>query len=154
MTRKTLLCGIVAALLLTAACSSPGSAPKTTAAPATTNANPKPAAPAAPATSEASPAQQAKQDFMLVNKTGVEIHALHISPHDSDDWEEDILGRDTLAIDQRVDITFNRDEKAAMWDLRIEDDKDGSVEWENLNLLKISKVTLYIRDGKAIAETE
>ena len=154
MSRKSLLCGIVAALLLTAACSSPGAAPKSAAAPAATNANAKPAAPAAPATSEASPAQQAKQDFTLVNQTGVEIHALHISPHDTDNWEEDILGRDTLPAGQQVDIRFKRDEKAAMWDLRIEDEKGGSVEWENLNLLKISKVTLHLKDGKAIAETE
>jgi hypothetical protein len=154
MNRKSLLCGIVAALLLTAACSSSGSAPKSTTAPAPTNANAKATPPAAPAPSETSTSQQGKQDFTLVNQTGVEIHALHIAPHDVDDWEEDILGRDTLPNGQRVDITFKRDEKAAMWDLRIEDDKDGSVEWENLNLLKISKVTLYIKDGKAIAETE
>ena len=36
------------------------------------------------------------QDFTLINKTGVEIHALHIAPHSSDEWGEDILGKDTL----------------------------------------------------------
>jgi hypothetical protein len=155
MNRKALLCGIAAALLSVSACSSPSSAPKATTAPVTSNANTKPAAPPAnTSTSDAGASQQAKQDFTLVNKTGVEINALFISPHDVDDWEEDILGRDTLPNAQSVDVTFKREEKAAMWDLRIEDDKDGSVEWENLNLLKISKVTLYIKDGKAIAETE
>ena len=33
------------------------------------------------------------QDFTLVNKTGVEIHALHVAPHSSDEWGEDILGK-------------------------------------------------------------
>src|SRR5271169_6716262 len=29
------------------------------------------------------------QDFTLINKTGVEIHSLHVAPHSSDSWEED-----------------------------------------------------------------
>ncbi len=96
----------------------------------------------------------AKQDFTLVNETGVEIHKVYISPHDSNDWEEDILGKDTLPSGQSVDIKFHRNEKAAMWDLRVEDSKGTPIEWENLNLLEISKVTLHYKDGKATAETE
>lgn len=95
-----------------------------------------------------------KQDFTLVNETGVEIHKVYISPHDSNDWEEDILGRDTLPSGQSVDITFDRNEKAPVWDLRVEDSKGNAIEWENLNLLQISKVTLHYKDGKATAETE
>src|ERR1051326_2151751 len=59
----------------------------------------------------------AAQDFTLVNETGVEIHKVYISPHDSNDWEEDILGKDTLPSGESVDIKFHRNEKAAMWDL-------------------------------------
>jgi hypothetical protein len=36
------------------------------------------------------------QDFKLDNKAGVEIHALFVSPHDENEWGNDILGRDTL----------------------------------------------------------
>jgi hypothetical protein len=135
------------ALLLTAACSTSTN----------TNTNTKPAATPAttPAAAAASPATQgAAQDFTLVNKTGVEIHAVHISPHDGDDWEEDILGRDTLPDGQSVDIKFHREESAENWDLRIEDSKGNAIEWENLNLLKISKATLYYENGKARAEVE
>ena len=134
------------ALLLMAACSS-----------TTTNTNTKPpGTPAStPATAAASPASQsAAQDFTLVNKTGVEIHAVYISPHDGDDWEEDILGRDTLPEGETVDIKFTRGETAENWDLRIEDNKGNAIEWENLNLLKISKVTLFYENGKARAEVE
>jgi hypothetical protein len=138
------------ALLLTAACST------------TTNTNtptgqssPASAPASSPATAAASPAtQSAAQDFALVNKTGVEIHAVYISPHDGDDWEEDILGRDTLPNGESVDIKFNRDETAENWDLRIEDSKGNAIEWENLNLLKISKATLFYENGKARAEVE
>jgi hypothetical protein len=95
-----------------------------------------------------------KQDFTLVNQTGVEIDKVFISPHDSNDWQEDILGQDTLPASQSVDIKFHRSEKAAMWDLRIEDKQGNSIEWENLNLLEISKVTLFYKDGKGTAQVE
>ncbi|MGQ0761441.1 MAG: hypothetical protein ACT4OT_05420 [Acidobacteriota bacterium] len=137
------------ALLLTAACS--------TSTNTNTNTNTGPAgAPAStPATAAASPASQsAAQDFTLVNKTGVEIHAVYIAPHDVDDWQEDILGRDTLPDGETVDIKFNRKETAENWDLRIEDSKGNAIEWENLNLLKISKATLFYENGKARAEVE
>jgi pyruvate/2-oxoglutarate dehydrogenase complex dihydrolipoamide acyltransferase (E2) component len=129
----------------------PSNAASTNTNSAATNSN---AASNANSSSSSSSEQGSKQDFTLVNETGVEIHKVYISPHDSDDWEEDILGRDTLPSGQSVDIKFNRNEKAAMWDLRVEDSKGNAIEWENLNLLQISKVTLHYKDGKATAETE
>jgi len=95
-----------------------------------------------------------EQDFTLVNKTGVEIHKLHIAPHSSDEWGDDILGKDTLDDGETLHITFHRSEKAAHWDLQIVDEKGNSVTWENLNLLEISTVTLHYKGGKATAELE
>lgn len=99
---------------------------------------------------------QGAQDFRVVNATGVEIHELYVTPHTADDWQEDILGRDTLPSGEAVDITFSRKEKAKMWDLRVVDGEGNSIEWENLNLLEISKVTLRYnkKTGKAWADVE
>ena len=97
---------------------------------------------------------QGKQDFTLVNATGVEIQELYVSPHDSDDWEEDILGRDTLPDGESVEITFSRKEKAKLWDLKVVDGKGNSIEWENLNLLEIAKVTLRKKGSKVWADVE
>ena len=94
------------------------------------------------------------QDFTLVNKTGVEIHALHVSPADANKWGPDILGRDTLENGQSVEIKFHEDEEAEKWDLRVEDKDGNAIEWEDLNLMKISKVTLHYANGKATAEVE
>jgi len=94
------------------------------------------------------------QDFTLVNKTGVEIHALHVSPADANKWGPDILGKDTLEDGQSVEIKFHEDEEAEKWDLRIEDKEGHAIEWEDLNLMKISKVVLHYSDGKATAEVE
>ena len=154
-----LIGGVAGALLLTAACSAP--APSNNAAANSTAAN-KAATPAASATPAATPAaasnanasSAAAQDFTLVNETGVEIDKVFISPHDKDDWEEDILGKDTLPSGQNVEIKFDRDETSAEWDLKVEDKQGNAITWENLNLLKISKLTLHYKDGKATAEAE
>jgi hypothetical protein len=151
MKNKTLICGLTAALFVTGACSASSTAPtaKTTTPPA---ASPTATQATAPATA---PAQAAgAQDFTLINDTGVEIDKVFISPHSSNDWEEDILGQDTLPHGEKVDIKFHRAEKAPLWDLRIEDKQGHSIEWENLNLLEISKLTIDYKDGKATAHAE
>ncbi|HEX8144237.1 MAG TPA: hypothetical protein VF553_16675 [Pyrinomonadaceae bacterium] len=169
MKNKVLLCGLIAALVASAACTStaPANANKTTNTTTTTtvtNTANRTTPPASnttntattntSSTSNSANATEGKQDFTLVNATGVEINKVFISPHDSDDWEEDILGQDTLPNGQSVDIKFHRDEKAAMWDLKVEDKSGNSIEWENLNLLEIAKVTLHYENGKATAVTE
>lgn len=94
---------------------------------------------------------QGQQDFTLVNKTGVEIYALYVTPHNAEDWGDDILGVDTLAVNGSLDITFSRKEKAKYWDLRVEDEEGNFIEWENLNLLQIDTLTLFYKNGKATA---
>lgn len=94
---------------------------------------------------------QAAQDFMVVNKTGAEIHALYVTPHNAKVWGEDILGVATLPVNDSVEITFSRKEKAKLWDLRVEDADGAFIEWENFNLLEITTVTLYYKNGKATA---
>ncbi len=152
MTNKSLL-GVAATLLaLTAGCSSASNSNtnKPAASPsATPAASPKPSTAASPAA-----ANQGAKGFALVNNTGVEIHSLYITPSDSKDWQDDILGRDTMPSGTTENITFNRSETAAMWDMRIEDADGNFIEWEDLNLLAAKKVTLHYKNGKATAETE
>ncbi|HLL75240.1 MAG TPA: hypothetical protein VK421_08220 [Pyrinomonadaceae bacterium] len=97
---------------------------------------------------------QGKQDFTVINKTGVEIHELYVSPHSAADWQEDVLGADTLPSGQSVEIKFSPREKAKLWDLKIVDGEGNSIEWTRLNLLEISEVTLFYKNGKAWAETK
>lgn len=99
-------------------------------------------------------ANAGEQDFTVFNETGVEIHRLYTSPHSSDSWDEDVLGEYTLPDGEGVEISFSPLEDAAMWDLRVEDADGNYITWENLNLLRISAVTLYYEDGEAWAEVE
>lgn len=165
MKNITLVGGLALAALVAGGCSSTGTANKTantstTTTTTTSNTANKPAPPATntantsttntTSSSTTAPAE-GKQDFTVHNATGVEIDQLHVSPHDVDDWQEDILGRDTLANGESVSITFQPKEKAAMWDLKITDKQGTSIEWENLNLMEISEVTLHFDNGKPTA---
>ena len=102
----------------------------------------------------ASTGNAADQDFSLVNKTGVEINALFVSPADKNDWGEDILGQDTLPAGQKADISFEPEEEAAKWDLRVQDKEGNAIEWTDLDLTEISTVTLFYEGGKATAKVE
>ncbi len=95
-----------------------------------------------------------QQDFTVVNKTGVIIAALYVSPTSANEWGEDILGVDTLAVDGTCDITFDPGEETALWDLRIEDADGQSIVWTGLKLKEISKATLHFEDGTPTATLE
>jgi len=88
-------------------------------------------------------ARTGKQDFVLHNQTGVEIHSLYVSPHSSDDWEDDVLGVDTLPSGESVKITFDDRDKHVHWDVKVTDKDGNSLEWYDLNLPEISEVTLH-----------
>ena len=94
---------------------------------------------------------QGKQDFTLVNKTGLEIHELYVSPANDDEWGEDVLGRDILENNQSVDITFARKEKSCVWDLKIVDEDKDDVVWEDINLCKAEEITLKYEGKKPTA---
>ena len=93
-------------------------------------------------------ARTGKQDFILHNETGVEINSLYVSPHSADDWEEDILGKDTLPSGESLKITFDDRDKHVHWDLKVTDKDGNALEWYDLNLVEISEVTLHW-DAKA-----
>ena len=99
-------------------------------------------------------ARAGKQDFVLHNETGVEIHEVYVSPVTAGDWEEDVLGKETLPNGESVKVTFDDRDKHAHWDLKVTDGKGNSIEWHDLNLIEISEVTLHYKDGKAWADVK
>ena len=88
-------------------------------------------------------AQEAQQDFTLVNDTGYDIKEVYVSPNKSNNWEEDILGDDQLIDGHETHIHFSRANKTCNWDLKVvysEDDSDAV--WKEINLCKVTKITL------------
>ena len=84
-----------------------------------------------------------KQDFTVINETGVLINALFVSAADDENWEDDILGQDQLGASEEVEITFPGGEDADLWDLRVEDADGNFITWEDLNLSAITRLTLH-----------
>jgi hypothetical protein len=89
-------------------------------------------------------AQEAKQDFTLVNKTGYVISEVYVSPSKADDWQEDVMGQDVLDDRGSVDISFHRSEKTCHWDLKVVYKVDStSAEWHDFDLCSVSKITIH-----------
>lgn len=88
-------------------------------------------------------AQQARQNFTLVNRTGYVLSEVYVSPTKSDDWQEDVLGQDTLDDGQRVNIRFKRSTTTCRWDLKVVYEVDSSTAvWSNINLCEIERITI------------
>jgi hypothetical protein len=94
------------------------------------------------------------QDFTLVNGTGVTIVEFYCSPTTTNDWEEDVLGVDTLAPEESVHITFSREQENCSWDLKIKDEDADEIIWMEIDLCEAAVITLYYEDGKPTARIE
>jgi hypothetical protein len=93
---------------------------------------------------------QAKQDFELHNETGLEITEVYLSETGSDSWEEDVLGQDTLAPDDSVNITFGG-QKANLWDMKVVFSGGKSEYWRKVNLSELTDITISFKNGKPYA---
>lgn len=94
---------------------------------------------------------EGQQDFTLVNKTGYEIDQVYVSSAHTTDWEEDVLGQDTLGNGERVNIHFSRGTKGCSFDLRVVYTDESEAIWENIDLCTTEKIT--IRWNKKTGET-
>lgn len=88
-------------------------------------------------------AQEARQDFVLVNRTGYDISEVFVSPSKSDDWEEDVLGDDELENGNSTTIRFKRNTRTCLWDLKVVySDDDSAAFWREIDLCRVSKITI------------
>jgi hypothetical protein len=89
-------------------------------------------------------ADEAKQDFKLVNKTGYELKELYVSPSKASDWQDDVLGQGTLGDGEAANIKFHRSATACKWDLKVVYSVDSSsAVWSDIDLCTIEKITIH-----------
>lgn len=114
------------------------------------------AAPAALALAALSTAAlaQGKQDFVLTNATGYDIAEVYVSPADTDNWEEDVMGADILTAGDYVTINFSARDKACHYDLKVVWTDGDEATWDNFNLCALSAITLHWDNGRAWADYE
>jgi hypothetical protein len=89
-----------------------------------------------------------KQDFTLHNETGKTVQELYVSPHDTDEWEEDVLGDEVLEDGEQADITFDRGENAASWDMKVVFNDGKNSVWTKLKLKELTDITISYKNGK------
>lgn len=80
------------------------------------------------------------QNFVMRNNTGQTITHVYVSPITSNNWEEDVLGRDVLPDRQTLRINFNRSEDECNWDIKVNLADGTSREQRNVNLCRVAEV--------------
>lgn len=96
-------------------------------------------------------AQNKDLDFKLVNKTGLSIDQLFVSPNSEDKWGPDILGRDIMKDGESAEIKFSTAASECKWDMKIVDADKDVVTWIGLNLCEANEITLMYQDHKPTA---
>src|SRR5690554_5868235 len=91
------------------------------------------------------------KNLTIINQTGVDIYQLYMSPSGSEDWEEDLLEGEVFENGTELVIEFE-DIDGGLWDLLIMDKAGNSLEWYQLDLGVISRLTLYFDGERAWAE--
>ena len=92
------------------------------------------------------------QDFVLVNRTGLAIHELYVSPANDNEWGEDVLGKDVLRNGETVTIQFSHKETECLWDMKVVDEDGDDVIWEDFDLCKAKQITLRYEGKRPTAE--
>lgn len=88
-------------------------------------------------------AQEAKQDFSIVNLTGYELSHIYVAPTKSDDWGSDIMGPNTVPNGTTVNVHFEAGTKTCHWDLKVTySDDDSSAFWRNIDLCEVERITI------------
>lgn len=88
------------------------------------------------------------QDFTLINKTGIEIKELFISPHQSNEWEKVLPEEQSLPDGEKFEVVFE-ERKETYWDLMIINQDGHKFFWNKINLKEITRIILYY-DGKKV----
>ena len=82
------------------------------------------------------------QDFLLFNRTGVDIYGVYVAPSDSEEWGDDLMEGEVLQNGGDIEIVFAPDEDIALWDVMVEDQDGNALYWRHVNLMKAAEIIL------------
>lgn len=83
----------------------------------------------------------ANRTVTVVNKTKSTISAIHASNTGTSSWDEDILGQDTLAPGESVEIDMTDGTGACRFDLKAEFEDGTETIQENLDICSVGEFT-------------
>lgn len=84
----------------------------------------------------------ARQNFSVVNTTGVTVATLQVSPSTESEWGDDILGTQVIAPGQTAQVVFDRAEEQCNYDIRATYTDGDTSDVRNVNLCQVSSVNL------------
>lgn len=87
------------------------------------------------------------QNFTLYNNTGYTIYQVNISPANTNDWEEDILGSNVLMNGESTYVNFDAG-NTQYWDIQAIFEDGTAWSWYGFDLLSTYDVILNA-DGSA-----
>jgi len=96
-------------------------------------------------------ADDAKQDFELVNKTGYDLRSIYIGPSSSDHWSPVTVDQPSITDGMTVNVHFNSGTKTCHWDLKVVySDDDSSAVWQKIDLCTVEKITIHYNRDKDV----
>lgn len=83
----------------------------------------------------------ANKNVLIVNNTGRTIWRFYGSPVNVNNWEEDILGANTLAAGRSANIDFSDGRAICNYDMRAEFQDGSALVKNNVNVCRVSSVS-------------
>ena len=82
-----------------------------------------------------------QRDFNLINDSKITINEVYVSTVSTDQWEEDVLGRDTLSSGESTQITFSRGAAGTcVYDIKVVTEQNREIQRQNVNLCETNDV--------------
>lgn len=88
------------------------------------------------------PALAEDLEFTLINNSSHDITEMYLSPHDQDEWGENILTVDAVAAGDQGSISISDGERVCDYDMRFVTADGASVE-DTQDLCKLGTFTLH-----------
>lgn len=107
---------------------------------------PAPAAEATETTEATGAAGVAEVKFNLENATSYTLTHLYLSPAASDDWDNDILGEQTVAAGETAEVSIDDGVESCMYDLRADFDDGDDIDVRGVDVCKIEGTTVKISE--------
>lgn len=95
------------------------------------------------------PTAMAADDYGVVNKTGMVITHLYMSPSNEQSWGDDILTVDVLDNNEECGIEFDPSDEECKYDIKIVDDSNKAWIVAGIDLCQYTKVT-FSKQGSQV----
>lgn len=83
-----------------------------------------------------------EQSFIFSNDSQYTVDELYVCPAASDDWQEDILGRDTAAPGDSYTIYYSRNDQSRLWAILVVFKSGKQLRKEDVELAHVREVSV------------